>query len=225
MWYDRNEHKWASKCLLERVTHDQKEACGVDAKQKKDKRLRNIWSGMRQRCNNPNHLAAPWYHDKGIRVCPEWEHDFFAFQSWALEHGYENPLTIDRIDSDKGYSPDNCRWITRSENSARANRTPRDATNVARKPGTGRFMVVEDTKPFAPLAWSLVVVKTGLSKREARLLEKELSSRTYPSYATYSVGVTDGHKEGDKMLKTWWKPPPFRRRLTETQKATETGRR
>lgn len=211
----------------------------MDAKLEKDKRLHNIWSCMRQRCNNPNHTAARWYHDKGIRVCPEWEHDFFAFQSWALEHGYENPLTIDRIDSDKGYSPDNCRWITRSENCAMANRTPRtrsencamanktpkNTTNITQKPNTRRFMVVEDTKPFAPLAWSLVVVKTGLSKHEARLLEKELSSRTYPSYATYSVGVTDGHKEGDKMLKIWWKPLPFRRRLTETRSETETERR
>lgn len=80
-------------------------------------------------------------------------------------------------------------------------------------------MVVEDTKPFAKIAWSLVVVKTGLSKHEACLLQKELRSRTY--YATYSVGVTDGHKEGDKMLKIWWEPPPFRRRLTETQKESE----
>lgn len=198
--------------------------CNVDAKQEKDKRLYNIWSCMRQRCNNSKNTAAPWYHDKGIRVCPEWEHDFYAFQSWALEHGYENPLTIDRIDSDKDYSPDNCRWITKSENCARANRTPRGATNVARKPGTGRFMVVEDTKPFAKIAWSLVVVKIGLSKHEACLLERELSSRTYSSYATYSVGVTDGHKEGDKMLKIWREPAPFRRRLTETQRTSETER-
>lgn len=182
--------------------------CSMDAKLEKDKRLYNIWSCMRQRCNNPNHTAARWYHDKGIRVCPEWEHDFFAFQSWALEHGYENPLTIDRIDSDKGYSPDNCRWITRSENCVMASRAKKDAGNGSKKAAPGLFMVVEDTKPFAPLAWSLVVVKTGLSKHEARLLKEELTSKTYSTKAIFSVCVTEGHKEGDKILKKWYHDYP-----------------
>lgn len=88
--------------------------------EEKDERLYRIWSSMKQRCNNPKNPAARWYHDKGIRVCEEWENDFFAFQSWALSCGYAEDLTIDRIDPDQDYCPENCRWLTRSENSSRA---------------------------------------------------------------------------------------------------------
>lgn len=87
-----------------------------------NRRLYNIWSCMRQRCNNPNNTAAPWYHDKGIRLCEEWEKDFTAFQSWATSNGYCDDLTIDRVDPDGNYCPENCRWISRSENSSRANK-------------------------------------------------------------------------------------------------------
>lgn len=81
----------------------------------KNKRLYNIWSCMKQRCNNPNHTAARWYHDKGIRVCPEWL-NFETFQEWALSHGYREDLSIDRINSDKNYCPENCQWIPLKEN-------------------------------------------------------------------------------------------------------------
>jgi hypothetical protein len=53
-------------------------------------------------------------------MCPEWRHDFRVFRDWALAHGYHNDLTIDRIDNDKGYSPDNCQWLTRAENTRKA---------------------------------------------------------------------------------------------------------
>lgn len=86
----------------------------------RNKRIYNIWCGMRQRCNNPKHPAARWYHDKGIRLCSEWEEDFFEFQRWSLENGYFDGASIDRIDPDKGYNPENCRWITIEENRSRA---------------------------------------------------------------------------------------------------------
>jgi hypothetical protein len=77
---------------------------------------------MKQRCNNPKHTAAKWYHDKGIRVCDEWEKSFEAFQIWAMENGYFDKGSIDRIDPNKGYDPTNCRWITLSENRRRVTR-------------------------------------------------------------------------------------------------------
>lgn len=75
---------------------------------------------MKQRCYSASSKAAKYYKDKGIIICDEWKNDFEQFKRWALEHGYADNLTIDRIDSDGNYEPENCRWITREENSRRA---------------------------------------------------------------------------------------------------------
>lgn len=79
-------------------------------------RLYRIWLCMKQRCYNPNQTAFHTYGGRGIKVCEEWKHDFSAFKEWAEAHGYTDNLEIDRIDNDKGYSPDNCRWITHKNN-------------------------------------------------------------------------------------------------------------
>lgn len=86
-----------------------------------DDRLYHVWLGMKERCNNPNGRTAKWYYEKGIRVCDEWLNDFIAFREWAVSNGYDYSKTrkeqsLDRIDDSKGYSPDNCRWVTHSEN-------------------------------------------------------------------------------------------------------------
>ena len=82
-------------------------------------RLHRIWVAMRQRCNNPNNFSYSYYGDNGITVCEEWN-DYLTFEKWAFDNGYQDNLTIDRINSSKGYNPSNCRWITQSENSKRA---------------------------------------------------------------------------------------------------------
>lgn len=74
-------------------------------------RLYGIWGGMKTRVYNKNRKYYERYGGRGIKLCEEW-HVFTVFQKWALGNGYEEHLTIDRIDYDKDYEPNNCRWIT-----------------------------------------------------------------------------------------------------------------
>lgn len=82
-------------------------------------RLYRCWSNMHSRCYNPNVRSYHDYGVKGIRVCDEW-HEFTKFAEWAHTYGYRDGLTIERKDPHRDYCPENCEWITLSENSKRA---------------------------------------------------------------------------------------------------------
>lgn len=107
------------KAASENVKHN---SCGSN--------LYNVWNSMRQRCNNPKHPSYKYYGGKGVKICDEWN-DFAEFAEWAHRNGYKviknvqrkDQLSIDRIDSNGDYCPNNCRWVTVHENTVRATKS------------------------------------------------------------------------------------------------------
>lgn len=91
------------------------------------------WVAINHRCHGKGtkDRIYQWYRDKGIVVCDEWRNSYPVFRDWALSHGFETGLTIDRIDSDGNYCPNNCRWVTRSENSK--NKKPISSRSKSKK--------------------------------------------------------------------------------------------
>lgn len=103
-----------------KVVYDKQ--CKCECSYKKNKhidggktRLNNIYSGMKARCYNSNSWNYQYYGARGIRVCEEWKNDYNSFYNWALKNGYEDNLTLDRINTNGNYEPNNCRWATDKE--------------------------------------------------------------------------------------------------------------
>lgn len=78
-------------------------------------KLYHVWASMKDRCVNPNGKYYKHYGGKGISVCDEWKNEYLSFKKWAIENGYKDGLTIDRIDVNGNYEPSNCRLITHRE--------------------------------------------------------------------------------------------------------------
>lgn len=81
----------------------------------KHKRMYTVYSSMLARCYNPKATSYSSYGGRGIVVCEEWKNSFQSFVDWSLKNGYNDALSIDRIDNTKGYCPSNCRWATMSQ--------------------------------------------------------------------------------------------------------------
>lgn len=112
-------------CLHKELCGDQHRTHG-----KTRTRLYRIRLKMKERCYRQSNDNFRWYGALGITICEEWLKSYEVFEQWALSHGYDDNLTIDRIDPEKGYCPENCRWVTIQEQ--QKNRRPRNTVTERR---------------------------------------------------------------------------------------------
>lgn len=84
---------------------------------KSERRLNKLWSDIKERCYNPKNTSYINYGGRGIKMCDEWLNSAEKFRLHAFNNGYADSLTIERIDNDADYSPDNCKWIPKAEQS------------------------------------------------------------------------------------------------------------
>lgn len=146
-------------------------------------RIKNIWSGMVNRCNNANNPAFCNYGGRGISVCDEWESNFEAFYEWAMANGYEHELTIERKNNDGNYEPSNCKWATRKEQAKDKRHTPKGQ-------GSSNEYTKKTEKKHTSKRINLKVFRVG-----KQLTQSEIAETLGVSTAFYS-SIENGKRNG-----------------------------
>lgn len=166
------------------------QSCGCEVKTATGNRFRshgmrntklyNSWRGMKERCTNPNYYKSEHYFDKGITLCEEW-HKFAPFAEWALANGYEEGLTVDRVDPSGNYCPENCRWVSMSVQMHNRGK---------RKGSSSKYLGVSFTKRVKK--WRAVIKTPGASKHTylGEYATEEKAARVYDKAALEIYGPT-----------------------------------
>lgn len=147
-------------------------------------RLYRCWSDMKQRCTNKNFKEYANYGGRGINVCNEWKNSFINFENWAMTHGYSDGLSIDRIDIDRDYCPENCRWATYYQQA-------RNRTNNIYIEYNGKRMIAKDWAKYLGIPYETIRgrLNKGLSIEEVlstthRKTGKKINESVHTSYHT-----------------------------------------
>ena len=134
--YETNLLRSKSKCKCERYKDNIIHGALVKNAREMDEcnaKLYDVWTSMRQRCQNSKSKAYHFYGERGISICGEWDKSYVCFREWALDNGYAIGLSIDRIDNEGNYCPENCRWVDQH-------------TQVMNRRNTKRYSMNNETK-------------------------------------------------------------------------------
>jgi hypothetical protein len=146
------------------------------------KRLRSVRYDMVRRCHKPTDPHFKWYGARGIAVCDEWRHDSDAFIAWAVANGYQQGLEIDRRNNDLGYTPDNCRWVSRRVNTL---------NRRGRLNSTSAFKGVSRCNRNKPRPWKVGLRVGGKDIHGGYFATQEEAARRYDELVRLHISGTD----------------------------------
>ena len=169
-------------------------------------RIYRIWCGMKRRCYNKHNEHFDRYGGRGIIVCDEWKTDFMNFYDWAMSNGYDDKLSIDRINNEGNYEPSNCRWANQKQQIVNSTATIKCSLG-------GNIVSLSDIADILGVSFKRIrrivyMLNNGYDMSELLSLSKKDDSFMFAE-------ETDADKKAIVDLKPkWWTPKPFDRVIT-----------